>query len=113
MKPLSLEFLEKFEEEGIDYSCVLYDDNLNLSVEKSTGQPAITIAGMDTSTFTKAQAESSDSDASKLTRLMDTTTHTRVQLEASDSDKDRANIQGLFETSTLTAVKAEQTDQDK
>ncbi len=112
MRPLIFEFRENPIGEAQDYSLIEYDDNLNLSVNKLTGQPAIDTVNLETETFTKTQSEGADSDRSGLNLLMDTETSTFTHSEASDSDKDRMTLQNLMATTTLTES-SETTDQDK
>jgi len=112
MKPLIFEFKETPTGEAQDYSLIEYDDRLNLSVNKLTGQPAIDTVNLETETFTKTQGEGADSDRSGLSILMDTETRTFTHSEASDSDKDRMALQNLMATTTLTES-SETTDQDK
>lgn len=112
MKPFIFEFKESPNEEAKDYSLIEYDDNLNLSVNKMTRQPAIVELSLETETFTKTQGESADSDRNGLSMLMDTETRTFTHSEASDSDRDRNMLQNLMGTTTLTES-TETTDQDK
>ncbi len=111
MKPLIFEFRENPIGEAQDYSLIEYDDNLNLSVNKLTGQPAIDSVNLETETFTKTQGEGADSDRSGVSILMDTETRTFNRSEASDSDKDRMVLQNLIATTTLTES-SETADQD-
>lgn len=89
MRPLIFEFAEQPSSESMDFSIIEYDNNLNLSIVKSNGLPAIECLDMETETFTKTQYESSDSDRDSLRFLMDTETRTFTQQESSDSDRDR------------------------
>ncbi|MBZ5857323.1 hypothetical protein [Flavihumibacter profundi] len=112
MRPLIFEFKENPTGEPQDYSLIEYDDTLNLSINKFTGQPAIDTVNLETETFTKTQGESADSDRSGLSMLMDTETRTFTHSESSDSDKDRMALQNLMATTTLTES-SETADQDK
>lgn len=112
MKPLIFEFKENPIGETQDYSVIEYDDMLNLSVNKLTGQPAIETINLETETFTKTNGESADSDRDGLSMIMDTETRTYTYSEASDSDKDRNALLTLMDTTTLTES-SETTDQDK
>lgn len=88
MKPITFEFLERPDESEVDYSKIEYDNELNLSIDKSTNLPAIDSVNMETETFTRTHGEVSDSDADF---RMDTATRTLTQMESTDSDFD---IQG-------------------
>lgn len=99
MKPITFEFIEKPTENELDYSAIQYSNELNLSVDKTNGLPAIEFLNMDTETFTKTGGEASDSD---MDIRMDTVTRTFTQLESSDSDPNLHNIAGIMGTSTLT-----------
>lgn len=112
MRPLIFEFKDNPTGEAQDYSLIEYDNTLNLSVNKLTGQPAIGTVNLETETFTKTQGEGADSDRNGLSMLMDTETRTFTHSEASDSDKDRMALQNLMDTTTLTES-SETTDQDK
>ncbi|HYV90913.1 MAG TPA: hypothetical protein VE978_03985 [Chitinophagales bacterium] len=115
MKPFAFQFKEIPTKENLDYSLIEYDEQFNLSVIKTTRQPAIDTLTMDTETFTKAQGESSDSDDDGIRILMDTTTATYsppVGKEDSDSDSERGNIQSLMDTTTITESR-EDVDQDR
>lgn len=136
MRPLAFQFKEKPTGADLDFSLIEYDDQLNLSVNALTRQPAIDSISMDTETFTRADGEVSDSDKNGISMLMDTDTFTKVEGETSDSDnnsiynlidserltlvntegtdsyRDRMTMQALLDTSTLTES-TEATDQDK
>jgi len=112
MKPLAFQFKETPTSENIDYSLIEYDEQLNLSINKKTGQPAIETLTMDTETFTKAIGESSDSDRDSNSILMDTETRTYTRTEDADSDRDRQSMQALMDTTTITESR-EDSDQDK
>ncbi len=99
MKPITFEFLEKPSETDFDYSIIEYDNELNLSVDKTTRLPAIDSLNMETETFTKTGGEASDSDSDF---QMDTATRTFTQLESTDSDADIHSLIQLMGTSTLT-----------
>lgn len=112
MRPLALQFKETPTNENLDFSLIEYDEQLNLSVNKKTRQPAIDSLEMDTETFTKADRESSDSDHDAINMLLDTETRTYTEREESDSDCDRISIQALMDTTTITESR-EDVDQDK
>ncbi len=112
MRPLAFQFKETPTGVDLDFSLIEYDDQLNLSVNKKTGHPAIDSISMDTETVTKAGAETSDTDQNGMKNLMDTETRTFTSTEQSDSDRDRMTMQALMDTSTLTES-TESTDQDK
>lgn len=99
MKPITFEFLEKPLGTDFDYSIIEYDNELNLSVDKTTRLPAIDSLNMETETFTKTGGEASDSDSNF---QMDTATRTYTQLESTDSDADIHSLIQLMGTSTLT-----------
>lgn len=99
MKPITFEFLEKPSETEFKYSVIEYDNELNLSVDKTTRLPSIDSLNMETETFTKTGGEASDSDSDF---QMDTATRTYTQLESTDSDADIHSLIQLMETSTLT-----------
>jgi hypothetical protein len=100
MKPLIFEFKENPTGEAQDYSLIKYDNTLNLSINKLTGQPAIDTLNFETETFTKSQGEGADSDRNGLFLLMDTETRTFAHSEASDSDKDGMTLQHLLGITT-------------
>ena len=110
MKPITFEFLEKPTESEFDYSIIEYDNELNLSVDKTTKLPAIDSLNMETETFTKTGGEASDSDADF---RMDTATRTYTEMEATDSDANIHSLIQLMGTSTLTeASEAADSDED-
>ncbi len=112
MRPFIFEFSESPSNGSHDYSLIVYDDKLNLSVNRLTGEPAIEALNMETETFTKTNGESSDSDRNSLNSLIDTETHTFNHTETSDSDKDTTAIVNLMDTTTLTES-SETTDKDR
>lgn len=112
MCPLAFQFKESPTKETLDYSLIEYDEQLNLSVNKKTKQPAIDTLTMDTETFTKANGEGSDSDDNGVRFLMDTETRTFTEAEEADNDRDRRNIQALMDTTTITESR-EAIDQDR
>ena len=101
MRPLIFEFKENPTGQVQDYSLIEYDENLSLSVNKLTGQPAVDSINLETETFTKTQGESSDSDRDAVSILMDTATMTLVHSEASDDDKGKSIFQNLVDTAIL------------
>jgi len=112
MNPLILKFKEVPVEETLDYSAIIYDEELNLSICKNTKQPAIETIRMDTETFTKAGNEESDSDCNLNNIFMDTETRTLTSKEESDSDSDLFTLKILMDTTTFTRESKESTDQD-
>lgn len=112
MRPLVFQFKETPTSKNLDYSLIEYDEQLNLSVNKKTKQPAIDSLTMDTETFTKANRESSDSDRDVISMLMDTETRTYTEREEADSDYDSRSMQALMDTTTITESR-EDIDQDK
>lgn len=111
MKPLIFQFKEYPKDTALDYSLIEYDETLNLSICKPTGQPAIDVLSMDTETFTKSEEEVSDADSDRINALMDTVTGTREDEEESDSDDYRLRM--LMDTMTKTADPEEVTDDDE
>lgn len=115
MKPLILKFAEKPELQSLDYSMIEYSHTKNLSVLKNTDISAISIANMDTETFTKAETEPTDSDYDfryKIKRLMDTRSDTYTVGEQSDTDDNQRSIKLLMDTQTITES-VEPTDSDR
>lgn len=112
MKPFIFQFKEQPNQDSSDFSMLCYDKNLNLSIDKNTGEPAIQALQMATETMTKSNGEIADSDQSYLTRLMGTESVTLVNNEASDADHDRIALSMLLGTETETRTHIEQTDSD-
>ena len=108
MKPLIFEFFEKRNEENFDFSMIGYDNDLNLSIDKKTGKPAINSLMLSTRTVTNVCKEDSDSDKNNenINFLMATQTRTVTDVckEDSDSDKNDENIVFLMGTMTKTAT---------
>lgn len=112
MRPLIFEFKETPTGETLDYSLIEYDNILNLSVNKVSREPAINSINLATTTSTRNNQESSDSDKDGINIMMDTVTHTFNQTESSDDDKGGAiAIANLMDTTTLTKS-TETSDQD-
>lgn len=86
MKPLILEYTEKSKSENFDFSKTEYSSQLNLTIDKTTGLPAIEYLNMSTQTGTKTYTETSDCDSENMGLMMGTLTHTSYQLEGSDDD---------------------------
>ena len=84
MKPLAFQFKETPTVAHLDFSLIEYDDQLNLSVNALTRQPAIDSISMDTETYTRADGEVSDSDNNGISMLIDTDTFTKAEGEAGD-----------------------------
>lgn len=114
MKPLAFQFREFPKEKSLDFSSIKYDKNLNLSIDKISKLPAVNCLNMQTETFTKADGESLDSDASysAMSQLLSTQTRTYTSTEETDNDRDRSVIESLMATTTITES-GEDTDQDK
>jgi len=112
MRPLILEFQEFPADESPDYSMINYDDKLNLSIDGSTGLPAIESISMETETMTKADWEDTDSDKNGINQNLVTETGTLKGFEDSDSDHDISSIHALLETQTHTRDHMEVTDSD-
>lgn len=113
MKPLSLQFRETptATERGVDFSQIVYDERLNLSVNKTTGRPAVDEMELGTETYTRVTGEATDSDCNDAGMLMATETATKTHGEGADSDHGRFVI--VMETATTTFVANEATDSDK
>lgn len=112
MRPLAFEFAEKPKSVELDFSLIEYNEQLNLSINKQTRQPAIDVLNLETETFTKTQGEASDSDHNGISNFMGTETSTFTSTEQSDSDRDKLSLLALMDTTTLTES-TEATDQDK
>lgn len=109
MRPVIFEFKEIPMAEPLDFSSIEYDENLNLSVDKSTGLPAIDQLQVGTETFTRTD-EVSDTESSRLYELMATETFTKVGGE--ESDPDTPGISLLMATETITTSRDEGSDND-
>lgn len=96
MKPLILDFAEEPTRMDVDYSLIEYSEELNLTVFKSTQEPAIDILSLDTRTGLKSPGPT-DSD-----RDFDTAVVTECH----------ANLRTLLETRTITESAREGTDSD-
>lgn len=96
MKPLIFEYAEVAQDDSANLRHIEYNSNLNLSVSKSTGRPAINEIAFITETFTKAEVDTSDSDdnfRSAIRQSLDTRIYTR-QLEGDvTGDEDRLRFQ--------------------
>lgn len=112
MKPLILQYTEKGIDENFDFSKIEYDNQLNLTVDKRTRQPAIDYLNMSTVTGTRTYSETSDSDQDNVNLMMGTLTKTSYQLEGSDDDASFNSIKSMLETRTLTLVSQESSDSD-
>lgn len=64
MEPLILKFKELATLDDLSSLTVEYSEELNLSVIKQSGHPAVTFMNLGTETFTKSQGEGSDTDRS-------------------------------------------------
>lgn len=64
MEPLILKFKELAILDDLNSLNVEYSEELNLSVIKQSGQPAVTHMNLGTETFTRSQGEGSDADRS-------------------------------------------------
>jgi len=112
MNPFIFLFRESPKEPGQDVSFLRYDPLKNLTVDSSTGKPAISVLNMSTETFTKADGEVSDTDRSGGILSMGTQTQTFADAEGGDSDQDTTVIRMLMGTSTETRTFLECSDQD-
>ena len=115
MRPLILEYAEKTNDNSLDFSMVEYSYEQNLTVLKGSLVPAVKFMSLETTTFTKSDGESSDTDEQPLSHindlktLFDTSTETKTFSETTDSDISSSNlvisnIKNLFDTATKTAV---------
>ena len=99
MKPLILDFAEQPQKIRNDISMLEYSHELNLTIYKETGKPAISEMELTTETVKKSKGAPSDSDKnsrltnrSKLSKyysqrtILETRTYTEAEGEASDSD---------------------------
>jgi hypothetical protein len=112
MNPFIFLFRESPRESGQDLSLLRYDPVKNLTIDPSTGKPAISVLNMATETFTKADGEMSDTDRSGEIVAMGTQTQTFADAEGGDSDQDTTVIRMLMGTSTETRTFLESSDQD-
>lgn len=112
MKPLILEYTEKSKNDNFDFSKIEYDSNLNLTVDKKTGHPAIDYLNLSTETHTRTSDETSDSD-SEMNIMMGTLTKTSYQLEGTDDDASFNTFKSMVDTVTMTFVNQEASDSDK
>lgn len=112
MKPLIFQFLESADGPDVDFSTVVYDDNLNLNVNRITGKPAIDTLAMSTVTRTKNYDEPSDSDKNDFDLMMVTETRTFTRTEASDSDANSLALETGLITMTNTRHMIEGSDSD-
>jgi len=112
MKPLILQYTEKGNNENYDFSKIEYDNQLNLTVDKNTRQPAIDYLNMSTVTGTRTYSEESDSDKENTNIMMGTLTKTSYQMEGTDDDAGFNSIKAMMETTTLTMVSQESSDSD-
>ena len=112
MRPLILKFKEHPRLPEIDFNHVVYDDELNLNVDRNSRQPIVATASLITSTGTKTWDEGSDHDKEHSQLLMITATGTLTALESSDSDPRRhVDVSNLI-TMTATRQMIESSDTD-
>ena len=96
MRPLIFEYAEIPQNDHTTFDQIEYDAKLNLSVLKSTGQPAINEITFVTETFTKAEVDTSDSDdnfRSTVRQSLDTRIYTRQVDGDVTGDEDRLRLQ--------------------
>lgn len=113
MKPLLFQFKETpTADEKVDFSQIVYDEKLNLSVNKVTGRPAVDEMELGTETYTRVTGEATDSDltAGSVGVLMATETFTK---SGEGVDSDPHGFRAMMETATTTFVAMEGTDSDK
>ncbi|MEM6540089.1 MAG: hypothetical protein AAF634_02965 [Bacteroidota bacterium] len=110
-RPITFNFLEKSDEVGLEESLLYYDEELNLSIDKESGQPAFDVLNMDTSTGTKVHNEVSDPDNTLNPIYLDTLTRTNTEMESTDTDANYLGLAKLMDTSTFTES-SEETDSD-
>ena len=112
MNPFTFQFKETpTANEIFDFSLIEYDESLNLSINKSTGQPAVNELELGTETFTRVSGEGTDSDYTGVGLMMATETATKTHGEGVDSDPSAIGL--MMETRTTTFTALEGTDTDK
>ena len=112
MNPFTFQFKETpTASESFDFSLIEYNESLNLSVNKSTGRPAVEELQLGTETFTRVTGEATDSDYTGVGLLMATQTATKTHGEGVDSDPSAIGL--MIETRTTTFTALEGTDTDK
>ena len=109
MQPFSFQFKHYPEGDIFDQSLIEYDENLNLSIDKSTRKPAICALSMATETFTRMN-ETADTDNQALSMMMATYTETKT---SEGSDDDRSSVAMMMSTSTTTISADESSDDDR
>lgn len=112
MNPLILEYTERSKGENFDFSKIEYNSELNLTVDKKTGHPAIDYLNLSTETHTRTYDESSDSDGA-INIMMGTLTKTSYQIEGTDDDASFSAVKAMMETTTVTLVNQEVSDSDR
>lgn len=112
MIPFTFQFKETpTANENFDFSLIEYDESLNLSINKSTGQPAVNELELGTETFTRVNGEATDSDYTGVALMMATETATKTLGEGVDSDPSAIGL--IMETRTTTFTALEGADSDK
>lgn len=112
MNPLILQYKERSNNEGFDFSQIEYSLKLNLTIDKKTGLPAINFLNMSTETHTRTYNESSDCDSENMGLMMGTKAMTFTELESSDDDRGFSTVKSMRRKSSVTLVFQESTDND-
>jgi hypothetical protein len=117
MQPLILAYAEEpalSNATGLDQ--LVYSPELNLTVVRTTQEPAIAVGYLGTETLTKTMFETSDTDRTAepadYRQQLDTTTETRTRTEVSDTDAGYYPLRTLLDTATFTLVRQENSDSD-
>jgi len=111
MQPFSFQFKHYPTGESFDQSLIEYDETLNLSINKSTGKPAISELNMATETFTRND-EATDSDNRGISLMMATSTETKSG-EGTDTDPFHFGMMMLTATTTINVQEGVDSDNAK
>jgi hypothetical protein len=92
-----------------------YCTEQNLTINSSSGSPAVIESNLGTRTETRVDGEDSDSDSDiRMNSIqLGTKTVTLIGSEGTDTDSDFHQIRYLFGTKTISEVNQEITDSDK
>jgi len=112
MSPLILKFKEDAHLPDINFDHVVYDDQLNLNVDRERRRPIVATTSLITSTGTKTWDEGTDQDKEQSRLLMITATGTLTALETSDSAPRHQVTPGNLITMTATRQMIESSDTD-
>lgn len=113
MNPLILKYSIKPQDANFDGLSLAYSNELNLTIDTTTGKPAINSLRSSTMTLTRTHNENHDSDANDLAMLMGTITKTSYQIEGTDTDAAYSLMKSFMGTGTLTLVSQEGSDSDR